>query len=161
MVLQKHWNNGATGDSADLSITGGLTDPATATSTVTTATGSTFTDTTNQATTAVHTGDKVTLTEDLPAANTGSYDTTLTCDNGAQPDADGTFTITAAMVATGVTCTFSNTRQQATMTLTKAVGDLDGRGHGCSEDQHASWEHRSDDLDRAHQHHDHDPGPLR
>ena len=119
VVLQKHWNNGATGDSADLSITGGVTDPATATSTVTTATGSTFTDTTNQAATAVHTGDQVTVTEDLPAANTGSYDTTLACDNGAQPDADGTFTVTAAMVATGVICTVTNTRQQATMTLTK------------------------------------------
>ena len=85
MVLQKHWNNAATGDTADLSIAGGAPDPATATSTVTTATGSTFTDTANQAAAAVRTGDQVTLTEDLPAANTGSYDTTLACDNGATP----------------------------------------------------------------------------
>ena len=91
VVLQKHWNNGATGDQAELSITGGVTDPATATSTVTAATGSTFTDTTNQATTDVHTGDQVTVAEDLPGANTGSYDTTLACDNGVTPNADGTF----------------------------------------------------------------------
>ena len=48
-----------------------MTDPATATSTVTAATGSTFTDTTNQAATEVHTGDQVTVAEDLPAGNTG------------------------------------------------------------------------------------------
>ena len=87
-----------------------MTDPATATSTVTAATGSTFTDTTNQAATAVRTGDQVTVAEDLPGANTGSYDTTLACDNGATPNADGTFTVTAAMVATAVTCTVTNNR---------------------------------------------------
>jgi len=128
VVLQKHWNNGAIGDSADLSITGGSPDPATATSTVTTGTGPSFTDTTNQAAAAIKTGDTVTVAEDLPGANTGSYDTILTCDNGAQPDAQDTFTVTAAMVATGVTCTFTNTRQQATVVLQKhwnngATGD--------------------------------------
>ncbi len=44
VVLQKHWNNGATGDEAVLSLAGGTPDPATATSTVTDATGPTFTD---------------------------------------------------------------------------------------------------------------------
>ena len=61
VVLQKHWNNAATGDTADLSIAGGAPDPATATSTVTAATGSTFADTANQAAAAVRTGDQVTL----------------------------------------------------------------------------------------------------
>jgi LPXTG-motif cell wall-anchored protein len=128
VVLQKHWNNGATGDSADLSITGGLDSPVSATSTVTADTGPTFTDPANQAATAVQTGDTITVAEDLPNGNTGSYDTTLACDNGAEPDAQGTFTVTAAMVASGVTCTFSNTRQQATVVLQKhwkkgAIGD--------------------------------------
>src|SRR4029079_1023810 len=128
VVLQKHWNNAATGDTADLTITGGVISPATATSTVTPDTGATFTDTVNQAATAVRTGDRVTVGEDLPGANAGSYDTTVTCDNGARPDADGTFTVTAAMVATGVTCTITNTRQRATVVLQKhwnnaATGD--------------------------------------
>src|SRR4029079_12113438 len=128
VVLQKHWNNAATADAADLTITGGTPNPATATSTVTGATGPTCTDTTNQAATAVRTGDTVTVAEDLPGLNAGSYDTTLTCDNGADPDAGGTFTVTAAMVATGVTCTITNTRQQATVVLQKhwnnaATGD--------------------------------------
>jgi hypothetical protein len=48
------------------------------------------------------------VTEDLPAGNAGSYDTTLTCDNGVVPD-DGSFTITAALADTTVTCTFTNT----------------------------------------------------
>src|SRR6185436_4616800 len=86
VVLQKHWNNAATGDAADLTITGGTPDPATATSTVTGDTGPTFTDTTNQAAASVSTGDRVTVAEDLPAGNTGSYDTTVACDNGADPD---------------------------------------------------------------------------
>src|SRR4029079_13317741 len=89
VVLQKHWNNAATGDTADLTITGGTPNQATATSTVPPYTGATFTDTTNQAATAVRTGDTVTVAEDLPAANAGSYDTTLNCDNGAQPNAAG------------------------------------------------------------------------
>src|SRR4029079_5223786 len=128
VVLQKHWNNAATGDTADLTITGGSPDPATATSTVTTDTGPTFTDTTNQAAAAIQTGDRVTVAEDLPAGNTGSYVTTVTCDNGAHPGTDGTCTVTAAMVATGVTCTVTNTRQAATVLLQKhwnnaATGD--------------------------------------
>src|SRR5205085_2138379 len=77
---------------------------------------------------AVQTGDRVTVAESLPGANTGSYHTTLSCDNDATPDENGTFTVTAAMVASGVTCTFTNTRQQATVVLQKhwnngATGD--------------------------------------
>jgi hypothetical protein len=119
VVLQKHWTNGATGDAADLSITGGLDSPATATSTVTTATGPTFTDTANRAATDVLTGDDVTVAEDLPGANTGSYDTTLACDHGIIPDADGSFTVTNDLANETIICTVTNTRQQTTMTLTK------------------------------------------
>src|SRR6185436_3435664 len=62
------------------------------------------------------------------AGNTGSYDTTLTCDHGVTPDADGSFTVTAALADTTVTCTFTNTRQRATVVLQKhwnnaATGD--------------------------------------
>ena len=146
VVLQKHWNNGATGDSADLSITGGVTDPATATSTVTAATGSTFTDTTNQATTDVHTGDQVTVAEDLPGANTGSYDTTLACDNGVTPNADGTFTVTAAMVATTVTCTVTNTRHRRDVDPAQDLGERCGRGHRGPDD------HRRGQQQRQHLH---------
>ncbi len=127
VVLQKHWNNGATGDQAVLSLAGGTPDPATATSTVTDATGPTFTDEDNQAAAGVDTGDEVTVTEDLPGTNAGGYDTELTCDNGVVPDA-GTFTVTAALADTTVTCTFTNTRQSATVVLQKhwnngATGD--------------------------------------
>ena len=166
MVLQKHWNNAATGDTANLSIAGGTPDPATATSTVTTTTGSTFTDTTNQAAAAVRTGDQVTVTEDLPAANTGSYDTTLACDNGAQPDADGTFTVTAAMVATGVTCTFSNTRQTATVVLQKhwnnaATGDTANLSIAGGTPDPATAHLHGDHRDRVDVHRHHQPGRRR
>jgi hypothetical protein len=128
VVLQKHWNNGATGDAADLTITGGLTDPAEATSTVTTASGPTFTDEDNQATTGVLTGNQVTLSETLPGTNAGSYDSSLACDHQITPGADGTFTITANLAGTTITCTVTNTRQQATVVLQKhwnrgATGD--------------------------------------
>src|SRR5436853_22964 len=94
------WNNGALNDVADLSITGGTPDPAPASSSVTTDSVPTYTDTTNISTLSLHDALPISVTETLPGANTGSYDTILVCDNGASPDAGGTFTVTAAMVAT-------------------------------------------------------------
>src|SRR5439155_418098 len=101
VVLPEYWKKGATGDRANLSITGGVVGPAPATSTVTTDTGPTFTDQANQADEGVQSGGSVTVWESLPPGNTGSYDATLSCDNDATPDENGTFTVTAAMVASG------------------------------------------------------------
>ena len=73
LILQKTWINGAAGDTADLAVTG--TDPGTsgtATSTATGAAGS-ETDTVNQATAAIFSGETVTLAEVLGTGNTGSY----------------------------------------------------------------------------------------
>ena len=49
------------------------------------------------------------MTESLPGGNTASYTTDLTCDNDVVPGADGSFTITADLADTVVTCTFTNT----------------------------------------------------
>ena len=122
VVLQKHWVNGSDGDTARLSLNGATTAPGLATST---ANGQPdFTDTLNQATTAVEPGSQVNLAETLGSGNKGTYTSTIGCDNGVltppQAGGSGSFTMPPnANASTTVTCTVTNTRQQATMTLTK------------------------------------------
>ncbi len=89
MTLQKEWLNGATGDSAELTISG--SDEATfgtATSTALGAPGS-HTDTTNQASATIFSGATVDVAEALGPANTGSYTSQVVCDQpGMTPDED-------------------------------------------------------------------------
>ncbi|GAA1955820.1 hypothetical protein GCM10009798_13830 [Nocardioides panacihumi] len=124
VVLRKRWVNGSTNDAAALSIIGGTTTPTSATSTVTLDTGPTFTDLANQAIVPVEPGSVVDLAEVLAAANTGTYGSTIGCDNGflapPSPGRAGSFTMPAdADAGIAITCTFTNTRAQATLSLTK------------------------------------------
>jgi hypothetical protein len=122
LVLQKTWVNGAAGDTAHLSISG--TDPtisATATSMAAGAAGS-QTDTTHQATASIFAGQTVTVSEALGAANTGTYTSAFSCTNGTTGTGNtGTFTVPSPAV--NVTCTFTNTRTQAKLTLEKSWVD--------------------------------------
>ena len=78
----------------------------------------------------VFVGDSVSVAE---AASAGSlalanYTSSLACDNGIAPSpntgTNGSFTVPTAMASgTTITCTFSNTRKQATFTLNKDWGN--------------------------------------
>ena len=113
LILQKTWMNGAAGDTAGLAIVGPSPSvPAAAVSTASGATGA-ETDTANQASTTVFSGQTIALGEALAEDNTGTYTSQLECDQpGLTPTDDGrggTFEVPAAPVP--VTCTFTNEPQ--------------------------------------------------
>jgi hypothetical protein len=123
VMLRKAWDDGAKGDTAALSISGANpTVSASATSTATGAAGL-VTDTTNIATTEIFTDEGITLNETLTSASGATYDSTLACDNGVVPSPNtgtsGSFTVPATLAGATITCTFTNTRIQATLTLQK------------------------------------------
>jgi hypothetical protein len=135
--LQKAWDNGAKGDTAALSVSGvNPTVSATATSTATGAAGL-ETDTTNIATTQVFTGEGITLNETLASAIGATYGSTLACDNGVIPSPNtgtsGSFTVSPNLAGATITCTFTNARVQATLTLQKEwVNGFNGDQAGLS-----------------------------
>lgn len=110
VTLQKRWIDAIAGDTAELHA-----GPATATST---ANGTPDQlDVTNVAVTSVRVGDTVALSELL--GGQGTYGSTYSCTSG-QTTGDGTgreFTLT--MPNANVLCTFENTADRATVTLTK------------------------------------------
>lgn len=110
VTLQKRWIDAIAGDTAELHA-----GSATATST---ADGTPDQlDVTNVATTSVRVGDTVALSEVL--GGQGSYGSTYSCTSG-QTTGDGTgreFTLTVPNA--NVLCTFENTADRATVTLTK------------------------------------------
>ncbi len=116
LVLQKQWINGADGDTAALTIEGGLDDPAEATST---SDGSAeFIDGENQASTLVYSGDTVSVSEVL-GENLGTYTSALVCTDGESeftPE-EGTF----EMPNIGVICTITNTRTVGDLVVKKVV----------------------------------------
>jgi hypothetical protein len=119
LILQKTWVNGARGDTADLSISGANpTISGTATSTASGAPNS-ETDLTNRATSGIFSGQTVTVSETLGGGNTGTYTSSLSCTNGTTASGTtGSFTVPPLPV--NVTCTFTNTRTEAELTLEKA-----------------------------------------
>ncbi len=133
MTLQKAWVNGAAGDTADLTING--SDPTTSASATSTATGAAVseTDTINQATAIIFSGQTVNLAEDLGAGNTGSYTSQITCDKpGLTPDPDGRGgSLRVPTTPVAVICTIINARTSAPLILRKewvngAAGDTVG-----------------------------------
>ena len=112
---------GASGDTAALTVSG--SDAGTTGSATSTATGAlgSQTDTVNQATATIFSGETVTLAEVLGAGNTGSYASVIACDQGGlTPNPDGrggTFAVPATPV--GATCTITNTRTSAPLILQK------------------------------------------
>ncbi|MEE2569546.1 DUF11 domain-containing protein [Pseudarthrobacter sp. J64] len=125
LTLTKAWVNGLAGDTASLTASGssGLATEATGSSTAP--------DTTSPAVLTIYAGETVTLGEALGAANGASYTAALACTPADglsyQPLAlTGTYEVPATPVP--VTCTFTNTRTSAVVTLQKhwtnaAAGD--------------------------------------
>lgn len=111
VTLKKQWVNAFQGDEADLSITGAAADAATSI-----ATGGNSTDNTNVASVEVRVGEKVTLSETLPAENTGEYTSTWSCSNGTS--GSGT-SIPQITVVGDVDCTIVNTAKEITVRLDK------------------------------------------
>jgi len=122
VVLQKHWLNGADGDTAALAIDGATTAPGAATSTA--GGQADFLDTGHRATAEIKPGTSVSLDETLAPGNTGTYTSQLACDTGPLttpvPGTSGSFTVpSTAGAGDTITCTFTNTRTSALLTLTK------------------------------------------
>ena len=155
VVLTKAWQDATAGDTVGLQITNGAT----------TATGtSTAPSTTTDATLTALAGDTVALAETFTTGDPASYATTLGCDNGVTV-ANGSFTVPSTLSAgTTITCTFTNARRSATMTLRKswvngAAGDtadlsIDGATSGARvrhRDRTATRRHRA-----VHRHRDQD-----
>ncbi|WP_194409413.1 SpaA isopeptide-forming pilin-related protein [Microbacterium cremeum] len=110
VTLQKRWIDAIAGDTAELHA-----GPATATST---ADGTADQlDVLNTATTSVRVGDTVALSELV--GGQGTYGSSYSCTSG-QTTGDGTGTsFTLTMPNANVLCTFENTADRATVTLTK------------------------------------------
>ncbi len=119
LALGKTWNNGRTGDSVDLAISGSADQVIVLAGGTSTPGGPT-----TPARAAVAPGAAVSLSELFAAGSAANYTTTLACartDNGAAiavggGGTSGTLTMPAD---TGVTCTFANSRSQASLTLAK------------------------------------------
>ncbi len=102
LTLAKDWGaNAVTGDKADLTIEGGITDPATVTSTAPV-------DGTKVSTDAKW-GSAITLSEDFSKGNTNTYSKSLKCvKSGTSEEVGGSADGTFDMPKYAVTCTYSN-----------------------------------------------------
>jgi len=120
ITLTKSWVNGKSGDTVSLNITGGTS--ATAGSSV--AGGAT-----TAATAAAYAGNTVTLSETFTTGLAANYTSTLSCikdsDASIVTVTGNSFTLPAD---SNVSCTYTNTRKSATLTLQKAwaVNSIDG-----------------------------------
>ncbi len=118
LTVTKEWVDAADGDVAGFEAGGGISPPVQGTSTAP--------DTTTDAVLTVFAGETITLEEALGALNLGSYDADLACTDAdgltyTAGELEGTYDVPADPSA--VTCTFTNTRRSATLTLTKAWVD--------------------------------------
>lgn len=152
LVVQKTWVNGHTGDSTTLSVTG--SDAATAVGATSTSGGQSgsWTDSGHTVTATVYSGEAVTVSEVL-GANTGSYTAGLACGNGVTSTTNtgsaGTFVVPAALAGQTITCTVTNTRTSAHLTLRKAWGERpEGRHHLAGDHRIGPVRWRLGDLDR-------------
>ncbi len=122
--LQKAWVNARGGDTAALTIKGGLPESG-APNKASTATGATGTvlDATNVANATVQVGDTVNVSEVLGEKNAGKYGSTLACTAGdvkVKVDDKGNFTMPDA----AVTCTFTNDRSVAVPTQPTVTAEI-------------------------------------
>ncbi|MFD1298430.1 beta strand repeat-containing protein [Lysobacter gummosus] len=123
LTLRKQWSGAEVGDDATITVSRGATVLDTLNSDVGAA-GELDADATP---TTVVIGETVTLAETLATANVGLYDDTLACTGSADADpADG---LTIGAADTAITCTYTNTRRTADLSITKTntptVGALD------------------------------------
>ncbi|HKE71996.1 MAG TPA: hypothetical protein VKB57_00165 [Acidimicrobiales bacterium] len=110
VVLTKSWVNAIAGDQVQLGVTDGTRSGV----------GTSIAPNTNfDASLDVFAGDTVTLAESFIAGTAANYeDASLACDNGVTVTGDSF--VVPGVPATPITCTFTNTRRQATLTLHKA-----------------------------------------
>jgi hypothetical protein len=122
LTLVKDWENGAAGDSTTLTATGsGVIPGGSGTTTATVPPAGTGTST-NTVTIPIASGENIALAESAPGP-TGTYTTTLVCDEGTLTPGATTLTGTLTVPAPphgNITCTFTNTRVSSTITLDKA-----------------------------------------
>ncbi|MEW4448507.1 hypothetical protein [Qipengyuania sp. JC766] len=115
LTLTKSWVNGRNGDSVDLAITGGF-GASPGSSTV----GGSATNASSNATV----GQTITFTETFTSGNGANYDTSFACINNSNGSAITTGgsgrsrTLTVPLLS-NVTCTYTNTRRSAQLTLRK------------------------------------------
>lgn len=113
LQLVKTWVNALAGETATVTSTGFTNEATTGLST------STGNNSTSGTAVTVYAGDSGTLSEVL--SNAGNYTATLACTGNATPLSGNTLTVTAG--DTAIVCTQTNTRQQATLVLSKTWVD--------------------------------------
>jgi len=124
MVLRKEWIDGANGDTSQLTASGANSDMDTSTAS---GTPGSEVDDVNTAIIVALSGETVTLSEVLGGGNTGSYDVSFVCAGNTNAptytpgDLSATLDIDAA--DSDITCTYTNTRQSANLTLRKTWVD--------------------------------------
>lgn len=111
VTLVKRWVNAIQGDQATITA-GGSSDTSTANG------AADFTDTANQVTITVAQGANVSLTEALAGGNAGTYGTTFSCTGGSVAGSGKSYTLTVP--GSDVTCTYTNTANTVTVSLTKS-----------------------------------------
>lgn len=112
LTLAKVWINGKNNDTTTVTSTGFAN---VASSGLSTSTGS---NTTTGIPTVVFAGESGTISEAFGVGNAANYTATLACTGNATPLSGSTLTVTAT--DTAITCTQTNMRKQATLTLAKS-----------------------------------------
>ena len=127
LTLQKAWVKPVTGDQVTLSIDG--TNDDTSGAVVAPAT-------TETASTTVYAGETITISEAIAAGNTAIYDVdSITCSagtvgwSGVETDKDATVAVSAANVASPITCTITNSAQRGTIVVVKNTDGGNGTFH--------------------------------
>ena len=130
LSLEKAWENGAPGDTSGLTVSPVLS-PATGPVVAGVPAGGTGAGTAAVDAVTVYAGDDVTLSEAFGAGNVGSYDVTdFSCTGSVNAssgwtgadDLDAVLTIDPADTS-AITCTVTNARRSATLTLAKTWSD--------------------------------------
>ncbi|MGQ4583607.1 DUF7507 domain-containing protein [Lysobacter sp. F60174L2] len=120
LVLQKTWMSAAIGETVDVTATGSATSPIVLSSIADTATE------TDNALFQVYAGETLVLSETFATAgNDANYASELACIGTTGLSGD---TLVVGPDDTDITCTFTNTRLQATLQLAKAWGANSGTG---------------------------------
>ncbi len=118
LKLVKTWaGNSKPGDTVTVNSVG-LAVNATSGTSVATAAGNS----TTGSTVAVYAGDSGSITEAFSVGSAANYTSSLACTGNSVPLSGNTVTIAAADVGASITCTETNVRKSATLTLVKSWG---------------------------------------
>ncbi|MFT4179175.1 MAG: hypothetical protein QM612_06895, partial [Thermomonas sp.] len=114
LTLAKQWTNAVTGDDATLTVARG----ATVLRSFDSDAGAASELDTDTSQVTVYAADVLTLAETLASGNTGLYNGTLACTGNANALSGSTLTVAGA--DTAIVCTWTNTHQQANLSITKS-----------------------------------------